>query len=107
MPFFSTTSLKSFTRRRGVASPCIVAGTTSRIAVVALELAGFHGFHCDELDCGGCHCEELEAGTALEELEPSGSELDEDCAVAFFLATPAAAKSGAKPAFIASRAPAK
>ena len=42
-----------------------------------------------ELDCGGFPCEELD-----------------DVAV-FFLATPAAANDGAKPAFIASRAPAK
>ena len=65
MPFFSTNSLKSFMRRRGVASAGAATGTISRIAV-ASELLEIHGFHCEELDCGGFHWDELDAGTEEE-----------------------------------------
>lgn len=55
---------------------------------------------------------ELELSTTLDELDSDEelvgcSEELEDCVVVFFLATPLAAKSGAYPALIASRAPAR
>ena len=99
MPFFSTNSLKSFMRRRGVASAGAATGTISRIAV-ASELLEIHGFHCEELDCGGFHWDELDTGTeeeldcTAEELEEIAEELD-DVAPEFFLATPSAANEGA------------
>ena len=99
MPFFSTNSLKSFTRRRGVASAGAAAGTISRIAV-ASELLEIHGFHCEELDCGGFHWDELDADNeeeldcTAEELEETAEELEE-VADELCLATPDAANDGA------------
>ena len=99
MPFFSTNSLKSFTRRCGVTSAGATAGTISRIAV-ASELLEFHGFHCEELDCGGFHWDELDADNeeeldcTAEGLEETAEELEE-VADELCLATPDAANDGA------------